>query len=370
MENLPYELLYTVIEKQLISTDYWSDDYYISVSDYDTILSLAIVSNTWQSIVKPFYLKLKPMMPPLILLTHASHCYLFNIVREEFLAIQLPQLHRRWVRSCSHEWLLTITHDFPYQIRLLNPLSRASIRLPPMWNRFEGLEELKVTVSTSPSDPNCVILARHAEESKLAFCRPGDRTWTRLRPAQNRYSSAIFYKDQLYLIEYGTSDVLNLLRCIDLGRLVSITQKSIQKPERCLSVDTYLVDSSADLLLILKYNYWDDIKLSGMGCTYGYSCELSNPLFEVYKLQNRDWVEVDNVGENAIYLSPNCSVSMPATDMDECTANRIYFFDASGDETGYMTGVYHIKNRYVELAYQSSPSWTAPLSWFTPELRS
>ncbi|XP_004305821.1 PREDICTED: uncharacterized protein LOC101311213 [Fragaria vesca subsp. vesca] len=77
-------------------------------------------------------------------------------------------------------WLIVVKHiDGEHNnISFLNPVSRARVMLPPRSIDI-GFFYRKVVASTAPTSSQCIVACICWEE-KLAFCRPSDKSWTKI----------------------------------------------------------------------------------------------------------------------------------------------------------------------------------------------
>lgn len=109
-----------------------------------------------------------------------------NTVFEPYLLEILGK--RCWGSSCG--WLVTVGCDF--QMCLLNPLTRAQILLPPLYEcsnlnklicspeEFRDYFVCKLVLTACPTSSNCLILAIYSHFATMALARTGDEFWTPL----------------------------------------------------------------------------------------------------------------------------------------------------------------------------------------------
>ena len=92
--------------------------------------------------------------------------------------LNLPELVGKSCLGYSEGWLIMVNSGVKCsKVCLLHPFSRSEIWLPRVpW----GKEFFKATLSSDPSasHPIVMVICYGNTSTALAFCRPGDRTWT------------------------------------------------------------------------------------------------------------------------------------------------------------------------------------------------
>ncbi|KAK3199729.1 hypothetical protein Dsin_023144 [Dipteronia sinensis] len=211
-----------------------------------------------------------------------SGCFLFNTKTKGIHNITLPELnHVQFFISSSFGWLLTV--DKQYKVCLLNPFTREQIKLPLARYWLRRPRCFRVITSTSPLDPECIVLVKYYSYNKhsVAYCRPGDWNWTVRKLSNWSGSDFIFYKGEFYSIDfYG-----KLFRiCLRRG----LVESSLPQLELRDTDVTDLVEVEGNLLLVVR-----------SGCISGdpYPCV-------VYKLDwfEKQWIRVRSIGNYSILL--------------------------------------------------------------------
>ncbi|XP_038686606.1 uncharacterized protein LOC119986129 [Tripterygium wilfordii] len=361
----------------MASTPPWSDLHIDLLSlvfekygdDFEYLSSCASVCLSWRSAISKLSQRLLPKTPFLLLVTDDDHqdkgsqVSLVNIKTLKTPKIRVnPGLQGRWIRSCCHGWLLTIARALPHEINLLNPITGARIRLPSAGNQFNPSEGLTVVTSRNPLDSKSMVLGIYSSNQELVVCKPGDRTWTRIKhssPKNLFFRSAIFYKGEFYVFSdpcIGHYDSIGRIRC-DLNNSVHdlFMEELIRMPppsptakllfryqptdlhSAFVYIFGYLVELMDDLLIVLKYKQ-------------------SNPQdksrrFEVYRLKwegEKEWVPVKSLGNNGIYLNrpSSTSVSIGEENSRECRANCIYFVERR--DQWIDRGVYDMETKITQ----------------------
>ncbi|XP_038686618.1 uncharacterized protein LOC119986141 [Tripterygium wilfordii] len=301
--------------------------------DFEYLSSCASVCVSWRAAIRKLSLRLLPKLPFQLLLIkdNGSGVSLIDIQNLKTREIRInPTLQRRWIRSCSHGWLLTIGRAWPHEINFLNPITGVRIRLPPAGNQFNPSEGgLTVVTSGNPSDSNCMVLGAHSWSQELVFCKPGDRTWTRINHSSSKVFllPAMFYKGEFYIRynyfigrirgDLNNSGTLFMEELIRMPHFSPVEGLLLHKSGYTCS---YLVELMDDLLIVLKHGYFNP--------------QDKRRRFEVYRLKwegGKEWVPVKSLGNNGIYLDcpSSISVSVGRDNSRECRANCIYFVERS-----------------------------------------
>ncbi|KAK3187988.1 hypothetical protein Dsin_027549 [Dipteronia sinensis] len=204
--DLTGELLYTVFAKLTNPLD---------------VYRCGIVCVSWKTVVTT-------ILPHFLL--HSSNIYdiyagndnifmFFNILTKKIhkMPVTKVKIPGRIISTSYFGWLLYVfLSSFKdgfytiYRVRMLNPFSGQEIKLPSL-RALDSPLKLRSITSTSPSDPNCLVLAFAAN---LIFCRPGDEDWTRIEGFLNACSDIIFYKGHFYVVNFDND--LFCIHCNDV----------------------------------------------------------------------------------------------------------------------------------------------------------
>ncbi|XP_059455160.1 uncharacterized protein LOC132185400 [Corylus avellana] len=205
----------------------------------------------------------------------------------------------------------------------------------------------KIVLSSAPTSDDCIVVAlpiykiRHS----IAFCKPGDKSWTFVEPPLEKsfhlidvihFNNQLFYAVSccgLTLYAYNLSDLSSpksylLETSFDFEPLSSLEERM-----RSWYKDRYyLVESLGDLLWVRRLianNMDDDGKF-----TFSHDAKIfpdQTVTFDVYKLDfsRNTWEFAKCIGDQVLFLGTNQSLSLSARDFDKLQANRIYFTDDS-----------------------------------------
>ncbi|BFG15392.1 hypothetical protein CerSpe_016660 [Prunus speciosa] len=177
----------------------------------------------------------------------------------------------------------------------------------------------KVILSEDPTlNPDSyMVVALYRHLSGLAFTKGGRKYWIQLSREYPGVMDAIFYKSQvLAVLKCGT--ILSL----DINRW-SMKTKYFNQRERSFSGsadEAYLVESTKGDLLHVRRLPKDDHGDRG-------------ERFMVYKLVFNETggsvqqVEMKSIGDEVMFLSEDCSISVLASNFPQCQPNSIYYMD-------------------------------------------
>ncbi|PIA46043.1 hypothetical protein AQUCO_01600366v1 [Aquilegia coerulea] len=339
------------------------------------------VCHTWRSVyIDNNRFHHLPRQPPLLMLATQLNLddqtrSFYSLVEKKVFNFQVPVPHNLFISGSSYGWLVTVSET--HQVSLFNPFASVNneIKLPPL-TTFEivGNDDavftwgfrsflFKVVLSANPtSNPNYVAMAIYAASCSLAFYRPGDKAWT-LLPSEFCAEDIIYFGDQFYIIsaqgEVYTCDLNDPQPSLS----------SVAPPLGLVPYKRYLVESSGELLQILRYmDYNEDEDAEGYYFNDGFYVFKLNPI-------NLKWIKIDSLQGRVLFLGNNSSYAISAFDFPRCKPNTIYFTDDYYE--GYFEkekfgphdiGVFNIEDRTLEQHYPitsntvfPAPIWVEPL---------
>lgn len=344
-------------------------------------------------------------------------------------------------------------------IFLLNPFKKQRIELPPLTafpdildfrpdqvgkeyiyrdlfgdedeRSLKDLERFyvqKVILSTDPTASDCIAMAICGDVSHLAFCKPGDETWTLIpQPENHGYDDIVFWRNKFYAVDSRGSVVV-----CDIGGSPPNETLFIQGPSTWIrGITRYLVvDPSGELLLVVKHHFPDpaddneedndgdgdddqhedegdededndsdyedhDDEYEDNDNDYEDHDEDKNDLddykvtddtpyktshFDIYKLdkESKNWTKVNGLGNYMLFLGSNRGVCLLARDgFSQCKRNCINFVDdylcgyEEGRMGGHDLGVFNFEDNSIK-PFPCCPDdtlliWPPPI-WVTPSL--
>ena len=266
----------------------------------------------------------------------------YSITHQKLSKFHLPVPPGTRYCGSSHGWL--ITTDETNAVSLLHPFSRQVIRLPPLtrlkipqrtvygfeYHLHKGV--LSANPTSNPDD--FVLMVIYGHDKGLAFIKSGDQNWA--------YIDSMVMKDDVldspYFLDlslFGFEDVIYQERELQFyalsydSQVLAIKTSGIGNMVKVVppynfgfvpAFKLYLVESpeGRDLWQIEKVSFYD--KSSG---------------FKVFVMVDREtkpeWVEVNSLGDVALFLGDNDSIAVTASRFSGCRPSCIYV--ASTDDT-------------------------------------
>ncbi|KAM3302970.1 hypothetical protein P3S67_014000 [Capsicum chacoense] len=273
--KLPNLVLYLILEK------------IVSISDF---LRFSAVCKPWFSYVSKNQAELKQRinsssieeMPVLMILGTNQYgstinTSLYSVTKRKIiLELSFPNDDERCCGS-SHGWLVFQRSDDI--IYLFNPFSGETIHLPSLSYHVDKVV-LSKNPSTNPYDVEVVAVVQCGfVPLGLAILRPGSNEWIVMTHGMPRHvvCDVIYYDDRYYVV---TSH----------GRVLSIDKMTLDLKE-----------------------------ISGTIVTKIYKLVV-NPM-----TQESMFVELDDLGNEALFLSEHSSMSVTASKFSGCIANSVYY---------------------------------------------
>ncbi|XP_004298358.1 PREDICTED: F-box protein At2g26160-like isoform X2 [Fragaria vesca subsp. vesca] len=351
---------------------------------------LAVVCKHWNDVSKAHnrttqrWCKVLPMlMIPFGSRTKRMVCSLSE--GKIYTNVQLPVPYDKRCSGSSHGWLATA--DETFAITLLNPFRKAeAIHLPPLVTPYDlpgcqselqkHRDELKkqyhyyvrkVILSADPSSNpnNYVVVAIYDNCCRLAFIRAGQRDWTYLEEPY-MFSDAIFHRNEIYAVGLG-----GIIASVDINSsddpsshpkaIIRTPLRPMVHPVFPYKADkAYLVESSnGDLLHVRKF----------LKPKEGVDQKLGVVNFVVYKVLFSDkdgsivkQNVVDSIGDDALFLGDNHSMTVLASNFPRCQPNSIYF---TNDIWNGGIGIFSLANKTVTQLYRPQNP-IPPAIWIVP----
>ncbi|XVF33451.1 hypothetical protein REPUB_Repub17cG0169700 [Reevesia pubescens] len=274
-----------------------------------------------------------------------KRCF-YNISGEIFIDLELPEIRRSRCWGSPFGWLATSGLDL--EIQLFNPLSRASLPLPPLrtftHQQDRPPEQLckhfisKLLLSSSPTSPDCIVLAIYSEFSLLAFAKPGDQAWIPI-DATPPFFDAICFNGNFFAARHTGQ----LFICEDLyGTHPKAVEFASQPPIHPADMK-YLFDLCGNLGMISRIVEPSETSQNNEDVEETFV----TVEFEIYKLDmhTRSWEKIFLLGDRSLFLANCYTFSIVAADYPGCRPNCIYFTDDyDGFTGGSDIGIYSCHN--------------------------
>ncbi|XP_021800246.1 putative F-box protein At3g25750 [Prunus avium] len=329
-------------------------DKLIPISDY---IRFGVVCKRWRSVA--LYQKQQRLqschkqLPMLIIpRNRGGRGSLYGVTQGKAYSFELPQHGPKYNNHSSygccsscHGWLAYMGGEF-LVLTLFNPFTGGTILLPPVkevpdihedMDFFLGSIFYKVALSADPSlFPNGfeALIVYHTSDSpvsQVAHYKAGDVTWTRI-DARMILSDAIYYKGQ-FLAVTSSGGLLSVNVNSDPATTTWCIRSTRGSPSHTITHNFLVESSREDLLLVEK--------------SYSRSWDLAYKVWSAYGDDGgAQWVEIESIGTDALFLDWNVSMSVSALDFPECRPNSIYFIDYVDEFP--QVGVFNLENGNVE----------------------
>ncbi|KAM5551691.1 F-box protein SKIP23 [Rosa sericea] len=346
--NLPKHLLDSVVKRLALPSDY---------------LQFSCVCKSWCSVAKDNKSQRSKMITPMLLISankkHTWHLY--RVMDNKILDLQVSVPNKRYC-GFSKGWLITLENNFI--VALINPFFRVKgkqkkensiIRLPPLtckdltprrilhWSRRSESYGVKAMISADPvlNASDCIVVIIYEELKQMAFIRLSkDTTWTYIdRSADNRgrlIEEVAYFRDRFYAVDYWRR-----LLSFDITAQSNSDIKLVAQSIEGKKFDKkYIVNSNEkELLMVQRYYSREDSSV-----TIGFK------VFE-FKFDKSEWVEKNDLGDVALFLGDNTSISVVTSSSSGCQSNSIYFcHDYNENDYGRRycdCGVYDVKSQTI-----------------------
>nr|XP_011470415.1 PREDICTED: F-box protein At2g26160-like [Fragaria vesca subsp. vesca] len=346
--QLPKNLLNSVLGRLELLGDY---------------LRFSIVCKPWYWVAKDnkniFATRQSCHPPPMLLINtdNEDTWKVYNVMDNKLLDMEVRLPNTRFCGS-SKGWLIYVEKN-NYAITLVNPFFRVRgrrekqnslIHLPPLLppindfyrQHFDYLVH-KVVISADPllNANECIVVVITEPFSQLAFIRLGkDSTWTFVdwRHRARGFCEVVFLEGKLYGVQCDN----RVLSCEINSRFHS-GLKIVARSFLINWTKNYLVYlNEKGLLLVHRLIVKDE---DGRPRTVK---------FVIYKLNfnKRKWIEINTLGDVALFVGDNSSFSVTASSFRGCLPNSVYFSHDSnsqeevlGADGPHDFGVYDFENK-------------------------
>ncbi|KAK9946141.1 hypothetical protein M0R45_011618 [Rubus argutus] len=366
--NLPKHLLDSVVERLVLPSDYFQ---------------FSFVCKSWCSVAKDNKSRRSKMTTPMLLISankkHAWHLY--RIIDNKILDLQISVPNKRYCGS-SKGWLINVEKNFV--VTLINPFFRVKgrrkkensiIRLPPLtpplepilkrhWSRRFEYYAVKATMTADPilNASDCVVVIIYEDICQMAFIRLSkDSTWTYIDESVDKrwrlVEEVTYFQDRFYAVDHW-----NRLISFDIAPQSNSDVKLVaQGIEGKLFDKKYIVNSIENELLMVQRYY---ILTVNSTVTVGFKVLK-------FKFDECDWIEKKTLGDVALFLGDNTSISVSTSNFPGCQANNIYFcHDRNYNDYRRRycdSGVYDVKSQTI--TYFDMPllkMTNRPAIWIVP----
>ncbi|KAK2663761.1 hypothetical protein Ddye_002335 [Dipteronia dyeriana] len=177
----------------------------------------------------------------------------------------------------------------------------------------------KFVLSTSPSleSEDYTLVVIYGSTGKLAYFRPGFKTWIAIDSCQHTYSDVIYCRGMFYAIDVGGGITVIDIRSDNTAAAKRVVADlPLELVPREFRTKFYLVESAGKFLVVgRKFHY----RITDYGTTAFRVVEV-----DLSRNQN-EWSPVKNLGNRALFVGDNSSLSVQVFDNSNFKPNRIYF---------------------------------------------
>ncbi|KAJ9679199.1 hypothetical protein PVL29_021206 [Vitis rotundifolia] len=244
---------------------------------------------------------------------------------------------------------------------------------------------LSADPSVCPDD--YVLMVIYGVEERLAFIKSGDEDWTYIDNKTSGFDYLFkksppvkgfrYFEDILYWKSqfYAVDGLGKLLSCEINTNFTNLRVKIVDVPMAGFGIDAtssstffqQVVESLRNISIIWSAFLVESVE-GDLLWVPKFRFEFLTMKFYVYQLVdnggNVGWVKKEDLGDAALFLGDNHSISVRASDFPGCQPNSIYFVDKE-NETNYPghsggdhfdMGVYNLEHKAVARDYQLNPS--------------
>ncbi|KAJ0966578.1 hypothetical protein J5N97_023495 [Dioscorea zingiberensis] len=295
----------------------------------------------------------------------------FNVFNKKLYHTEVQELRGRSFYGSSYGWLITV--DINVDMYLLNPLSRAQIKLPKLHTTFLKRMHLdleyaryqlirKVVLTADPGKTSdYLVIASFGDGFSLGYWRPGDLNWTVKTNKSLPIIDVIWYKESIYIVSSkvnavesrpgvitGLNYLIGSIYIVDFNLNVEEVVPFRMNRRRGRSFKQYLVDVNGDLFIVTR--------MLARSITTPFTPKRKITIgFEVFKIEYQSGLQMqivpcESIGEHVFFLGCNDSIVVSTAEMDEQEGDLIYFTDDGSESTSSYCrfedmGVYNMKVR-------------------------
>ncbi|GMN44535.1 hypothetical protein TIFTF001_013725 [Ficus carica] len=294
---------------------------------------------------------------------------IYNVLTNTFSDSKLVVPFKLRFCGSSLGWLVAVQSDFV--VTLYKPFSmvegggdvdtNATIHLPPLFppDHAESYEYyvFKAIITADPiTNPDqCVIVVIFSEFCKMAYFRlTKDVTWTGIEHVGWPIDEVLYCYDQFYALNCQ-GDLVSFRIGEQYIRDVKVVAR---KPAITIVGKSYLVKSCGETFLnVIRFMEWSFV--SDMNDNISEEddmvLERATPEVVVYELdfEKGEWIEIESIGDLALFLGDNSSLCVAASDFPGCKPNCIYFtHDEDSLRSGHLRpsdfGIFHLDSQMME----------------------
>lgn len=285
--------------------------------------------------------------------------------KKTYKVINVPPAYDTMYLSWSG-WLLCVSYDLgDVDAYLTHPVWPIKINLPGLGAFCESTYEgghwvlpnsiSRMVLSDSPTiKTDLVVMVILGNKKQLGFSRPGDSSWTVMDSWEIPFCDIVYHNRRLYALDSTMTVVESDIHGPNASQILQVFTLPEFIPFLPFPVMRvyYLVESSGKILIVSRHIHNN-----------------VTDLFQVIELDlmNGSHKRIDDLGNRALFVGSNSSVSVELSAWDDGKPNSIYFTDHSMKSRGFDTGVCCLFDMTVELfPYGCAAALSAPPTWVLP----
>ncbi|XP_060216359.1 probable F-box protein At1g44080 [Lycium barbarum] len=239
----------------------------------------------------------------------------------------------------SHGWLAFQQRGFD-SFFLFNPFSGETINLPNL-KIYTDKVTLSKNPSTNPHDFEVAALCKNLDRGEsLAILKPGNKTWFRISFRGRRPCDVIYYNERYYVV-FTEGSIFS----IDNTDNPTVRHEIAPPPSMYTVLEFYLQ------FYLVKTTTNELLRVERSPPSPSSSVKICK-LVTSPKTQTSMFVDVDNLGDEALFVCHNGSTSVSASKFPGCKPNSIYYMDRSYTQSRFDN--FHYSVDHINLQDRSS----------------
>lgn len=290
------------------------------------------VCRSWRSVAVKENFKGSQQLPWLMLTEEGmgprDYCPLFSATEGNLIGkLLLPEAQGKLCFE-TLGWFLTVSET--RDMNLLHPVTRVQIPLPRISSSTQYCSVQKAVLSSCPrvsSKENNNFELMVIDGGQLKFWKSGEKAWTTIETPRARINDIAYCKGQFYAVGK------KIFVCDIGGRdLTTVTAQVVGTiPIEIFEInEPFIVESNGEVLIVFRDRYvgFEDINIGAFGggivTPRGLNRSRSFAVFKV-NLRNGGLEELESLGDNALFLGRNASISVRASKCKGIRPNCIYY---------------------------------------------
>ncbi|XP_060169357.1 F-box/kelch-repeat protein At1g57790-like [Lycium barbarum] len=278
------------------------------------------VSNNYDALQQRINSSSIEEMPMLMIFISTNSGNLYSVTKGKIVSdLELPLPSTKICCGSSHGWLAFQQSD-SLAIHLINPFSSETIGLPSPHDPVDKVI-LSKNPSTNPYDFEVVATFKSGVwPHRLAILKPGSNAWVftpHLDISPDHIHDVIYYDDRYYVVTYRGS-VLSLDKTTLDFKVINGETLAMYSD---IPTKFYLVKTTTNEFLMVQISNRCEI-LSDEPTSV-----MISKLVVSQTTQEYMFAELDDLGDEALFLCKHGSMSVSASKFSGCKASSVYYID-------------------------------------------